>query len=337
MIFPKGQVMYENMNTSFTNFSELFLNLNASSFTGYVQVSFLDYEGVLLVDSGKVVNAFEEVEGKSRVTGQKAVVGITRQAKERDGTISVYYLSAEMVTILASVVKGEAVYKDLTTELTSLDKLLDKLKGEEHTGYIEVEIKGGKGSGITFLQAGEPIECIFSANGEAVSGPDVLPRIIELSANEGAAFNVYRAAAKEVFAESAEIMAGFELTQLLEVWQEILGAVQRAADGVLSNGNFRDTLKDVLVERATDYPFLDPFAGEFEYKDGTVAFHGEVVKDFSEALGTCLNAAIKTLATANPEANLAAKVKSEMQAVKKKHAELIERFGLEAIVSAYLS
>jgi hypothetical protein len=215
--------------------------------------------------------------------------------------------------------------------------LLDKLKGEEHTGYIEVAMKDGTGTGIIFVQSGNPIECIFSANGEVVSGSKVLPRIIENSAKEGATFNVYRSAAKEVFAESATIMASFELPQLLEVWQEILVAVERLADGLLSKGRFGDAFKDVLVERAADYPFLDPFAGEFEYKAGTIAFHGEVVKDFSEALGACLRATISTLAAEKPEVNLAAKVKAELQAVKKRRATAIERFGLEAVVAEYLS
>lgn len=336
MIFPKGQALYENMNTSFTNFGELFLNLNASSFTGYVRVSFLDYEGILLMDSGKVVNAIEETEGKQRATGQKAVAGITRRAKEREGTISVYHLSGELVTILASAARGDVLYKDLTTELTSLEKLLDKLKGEEHTGYIEVAVKDGKGNGIIFLQTGDPIECIFSDNGETVSGSQILSRIIKTSAEAGATFNVYKAATKEVFAESAAIMVGFELPQLLEVWQEILAAVERAADGLLSNGQFNDTFKDVLVERAADYPFLDPFAAEFEYKDSTITFHGELVKDFSQGLGECLSATIDTLAKEKPEANLTAKVKTELQAVKKRHAEVIDKFALGAVVPKYL-
>lgn len=36
MIFPKVQVLYENLNTSFTNIGELLLNLQANSVTGYM-------------------------------------------------------------------------------------------------------------------------------------------------------------------------------------------------------------------------------------------------------------------------------------------------------------
>ena len=336
MIFPKGKMMYENLNTSFTNFGELLLNLNATSFTGYVHVSFLEYEGVLLVDSGKVVNAFEEI-GETRATGQKAVASILSHAKDRDGTISVYHLSTEMVTMLASMMKGEVVYKKLTTELTSLDKLIDKLKNEEHTGYIEITMNKEKGTGIIFLQSGDAIESIVSTNGETISGPQVLNRMIETSSATGATFNVYKADPKGIFEDSVEIMAGFELPQLLAVWQDILGAVERATHGLYDEGHFLDVFKDTLIERAADYPFLDPFAAEFEYKNGKIFFHGELVNNFSHGLGECLNATIDTLATENRDANLAAKIKTEVQAVKKKHAQVIEKFNLEATMGKYLT
>lgn len=336
MIFPKGQMVYENMNTSFTNFGELLLNLSANSFTGYVRISFLDYEGILFLDGGNVVNAVEEAEGK-RATSQKAVNSITRHAKERDGAISVYRLSAEMVTMLASVVKSAVIYENLTTDLTGLDKLVAKLQGEDHTGYIEVEMKDGKGSGIIFIQTGDPIESIFSTNGDVVSGSQVLPQMIETSSKMGASFNVYKADAKKIFAESTEIMAGFELPQLLEVWQEIIATVERVVDRLSSTGHFVNAFKDTLIEKAHDYPFLDPFAKEFEYKKGTIDFQGESVKDFSKGLGECLSATIGNLAAKMPEADLAAEVRTELQAMKEKYVETIEKFSLEAAMPEYLA
>lgn len=337
MILPKGQAVNENMNTSYTNLGELLLNLNTNSFTGYVQLSFLEYEGILFLDSGKIVNAVEETADRKRTTGQKAVTGITKKAQEKEGNISVYTLSAEMVVILASVVRNEVVYKDLTTELTTLEKLFEKLKNEEHTGYIEVEMNDQKGNGIIFIQTGEPIECIFSTNGKAVSGIQALPQIVKQASESGANFNVYKATAKEVFGESTEIMAGFELPQLLEVWQDILASVERVADGLSSNGHFLDMLKDSLIEKATDYPFLDPFRGQFQYKDGKASYSGDSLKNFSQALGDCLIAAINKLADEMPEADAETKIKSEFQAIKKKHAEAINKFALEMAIPKYLA
>lgn len=336
MIFPKGQAVYENLNTSFTNFGELLLDLKADSFTGYVQVSFWEYEGILFLDSGNIVNAVEETGGRRR-TGQEAVSSITAKVKEKNGVVSVYSLSAEMLTMLASVVRSEVVYENLTTDFTSLDKLIAKLQSEEHTGYVEVAMKDGKGAGIIFLQAGDPVESILSTNGNAVSGTEVLSRIIETASTLGAAFNVYRAAIEEAFAESAEIMAGFELPQLLEIWQEIITTVERVADGLSSEGHFLDTFKDTLVERADDYPFLDPFAAEFQYQAGQIAFHGGSVKNFSQGLGECLSATVGKLVAETPEVGLAGRIRAELAAVRESHAEAIEKFALGVALPEYLA
>jgi hypothetical protein len=336
MIFPKGQTVYKDLNTSFTNIGELLLDLKANGFTGYVQVSFSEYEGILLLDSGNIVNAVAETEGR-RKTGQEAVSNVTARAKDRNGAISVYGLSGEMVINLAGMVESEVVYKDLSTEFTSLDKLIAKLQSEEHTGYVEVVMKDDHGAGLIFLQAGQPIENILSINGDTVSGAVVLRRIIETASAVGAVFNVYQVTAEEASAESTQIMASFDLPQLLEVWGEIISSAERVTDGLSSEGRFVNTFKDVLMERADDFPFLDPFAAEFEYRDGQVAFHGESVKNFSQGLGECLNATIGRLAAETPRVDLTGMIKTELQAVRERHAGAIEKFALEATLPEFLA
>jgi hypothetical protein len=336
MIFPKGQAVYENLNTSFTGAGELLLDLKVNSFTGYVRVSFWEYEGILFLDSGNIVNAVEETKERKR-TGQEAMSSIMSKAQEKNGTISVYSLSAEIVTVLTSVVESEVIYKDLTSDFTSLDKLIAKLQSEGHTGYVEVVVKGERGAGIILLQAGDPIESILSVNGDTISGVEVLPRIVETVSTLGAAFNVYRAAVEEAFAEGAEIMAGFDLPHLLEVWGEIIATAERAADGLSTEGHFLDTFKDTLLERADDYPFLDPFAAEFEYKKGQIAFHGGSVKNLSQGLGECLSATIGKLAAETPGVDLAARIRADLAAVKDRHAEVIEKFALEVVMPEFLA
>ncbi len=335
MIFPKGQAVYENLNTSFTNFGELLLDLKANSFTGYVQASFWEYEGILFMDSGNIVNAVEE-SGDKRMTGQEAVQSITSKVQDKDGTVSVYGLSPEMVTMLASVVRAEAVHKDLSTDFTSLEQLIAKLQSEGHSGYVEVAMKDDKGAGIIFLQNGDAIESILSTNGNAISGAQVLPRIIETASTLGAAFNVYRAAVEEAFGESAEIMAGFELPELLEVWQDIIATVERTIDGLSGEGHFLAVFKDTLIERADEYPFLDPFAAQFEYEGGLIAFHGRSVKNFSQGLGECLSATISKIAAQASAEDLVSSIATELAAVKETHAEAIEKFGLETTMPDFL-
>ena len=153
MIFPKRDSVYQNLNTSFTNFGELLVDLKENSFTGVVQVSYWEYDGILLLDNGNIINAIEEIKGTA-VTGQQAVKNVTEKAKEKDGAISVFSQKGEMITMLASVAKSEIVYENLSTEFTSLDALVTKLKSEDHTGFIEIAFDGSDQRGYIFLLCG---------------------------------------------------------------------------------------------------------------------------------------------------------------------------------------
>jgi len=123
MIFPRRDAIYQNLNTSFTNFGELLVDLKENNFTGVVQISYWEYEGVLLLDNGNIINAIEEFK-EDIITGPTAVKKVTNKAKENDGAVSVFPQVGEMITMLASVAKSEIVYKDLSTEFTSLDALI---------------------------------------------------------------------------------------------------------------------------------------------------------------------------------------------------------------------
>jgi hypothetical protein len=333
MIFPKRDSVYQNLNTSFTNFGELLVDLKENSFTGCVQVSFWEYDGVLLLDNGNIVNAVEEI-NDNQVSGQDAVKRVITKAKEKDGTISVYALKGEMITMLASVAKSEILYENLSTDFTSLEALITKLQSEEHTGYIEVSFQGDQQAGIIFLLAGRVVETILSNRGEEISGANVLPRVIDFASNTGAIFSVYKAAIEDALSESEDIMVSFDLPQLLEVWGAIIGAVESASDGLLGEGIFLNTFKDALIAKANDYPFLDPFAAEFSYKDGKVEFSGEVQKNFSQGIGDGLNETVGTLAelTALEGKDLYGPLRGTIDDMKINFQDQIDKFNLSAIL-----
>ena len=333
MIIPKHDAVYQNLNTSFTNFSELLVDLKENSFTGCIQVSFWEYDGVLLMDNGNIINAVEEING-NLISGQGAVKLVTTKAKEKDGAISVYSLKGDMVTMLASVVKSEILFENLSTEFTSLEALISKLQAEDHTGYIEVKFQGGQQEGHIFLLAGRVIESLLTNRGEEISGTNVYPRIIEFASSTGATFSVYKAAIEEALSESEVIMVSFDLPQLLEVWGAIIGAVETASDGLLGDGVFLNTFKDTLIANANEYPFLDPFAAKFSYLEGKVSFSGEVKKNFSQGVGDGLNGTVHTLAeqAAMERKELFVSLRAALDSVKTEYQEKIDRFNFKVIL-----
>jgi hypothetical protein len=333
MIFPKRDAVYQNLNTSFTNFGELLVDLKENSFTGTVEVSYWEYAGTLLLDNGNIVNAVEEIDGIV-ISGQEAVKRVTSKAKEKDGAISVYSLKGEMITMLASVVKSEIVYENLSTEFTSLDALISKLQSEEHTGYVEIKFQGNTQVGYIFLLEGRVIESLLITNNEEISGASVMPRIIEFASSTIANFDVYKAAVEEALSESEMIMVSFDLPQLLETWGAVISSVERAADGLLGKGTFLNTFKDTLIAKADDFPFLDPFAAIFSYQDGAVSFKGEVKKNFSQGVGEGLYGTIEVLAeqAALEGKDLFGPLRSALNTVKANYSDQIDRFNFSALL-----
>lgn len=333
MIFPKKDAIYQNLNTSFTNFGELLVDLKENNFTGVVQVSYWEYEGILLLDNGNIVNAIEEI-NEEIITGQDAVKKVTGKAKEKDGAVSVFPQNGEMVTMLASIGKSEVVYKDLSTEFTSLNALISKLQTEEHTGYIEVSFEGNQEIGYIFLLAGRVIDTLLTSRGEEVSGSAVLNRILELTTSTPAIFSVYKSAVEDALSESEMIKVSFNLPQLVEVWGAVIGAVESAVDIQFGSNEFLDTFKDTLIANADEFPFLDPFAAKFQYQSGAVTFSGEVTKNFSKAIGKSLWDTVESLAerAALDGTDLFGPIRSSLDPVKASFQEQVDRFNLSGIL-----
>ena len=331
MIFPKGEVVHKNLSTSYTNLNGLLLSLKSEDFSGYVKIGFLDYEAVMFMDSGDIINAIERIGDKKRF-GQSAIGNIISKAKEQDGVISVYQLSPELVTVLASTLKREILYKDLSTDFTSLERLIGKLGEESHTGYIEIALRDGKGTGVIFFQEGEPIETILTGrDGNLSSGTNLLSQVLEEAQGAGAVFNVYKAHLSASSDQMGEIGEEGDLQDLVRVLQDTISAIETVVDGLIRKGTFISELRRALVKRSNAYPFLDPFAAEFSYKDGQIVFTGKAdVHEFARGVGECLGLTIRALSHQFSKREIVDQVRGELDQIKADFRQEISRFDLEA-------
>lgn len=337
MILPRTSIVHENLRTAFVDLNNFLQSLKEDNFTGYVQLSFWDYEGILFLEAGEIVNAFEESQGKKR-GGEDAVESIMRMSKQRDGRINVYRLSPEMVTILASTSMNEPAYKDLSTEFTSLDKLIDKLNKENHTGYIDIALNEGKGGGIIVFQDGKVVEAIlFDERSSEIIGREMLDKIIQDVQKRGATFNVYRAGFELDSSDrlGKGLKKPIDLEGAVEVVQEILRAVESVFDGVTKRkGSFRETFTQAQLTKLDEYPFLDPFAAEFEYRDGEVKLRGKVsVDDFVNGVRDCIEVTLDKIPVVVAKEELYNRIRGALEPVRPRIAEKIEGLGLKSTMS----
>jgi hypothetical protein len=337
MILPKGGMVHENLRTAFVDLNSFLQTLKEDNFTGYIQVSFWDYEGILFLEAGEIVNAFEEAQGRRR-GGEEAVENIVRMSKQKDGRINVYSLAPEMVTILASTSMKEATYKDLSTEFTSLDKLIEKLNKESHSGYIDITLNDKKGGGIIVFQEGEIVEAVMSdEKSGGVYGKDMLNKIIDDVQKKGATFNVYRAGLESSGSDRMGIMQASDLQGVIEVIQEVIGTIESVTDGMNKRkGSFRDSFNKAQVEKSDEYPFLDPFAAEFEYRNGEIKFSGKTtVEVFVRGIRVCIEETLNKMAGEISRDDLYRQIRAALQPTVTKFGEKIDALGLKSAMPEF--
>lgn len=336
MMLPKDHPVYANLNTTFTGFDGLIEDLRSRALNGYVLVSFRGYDGVLFLEDGDVVMGVEQ-EGSARRTGAPAIEGVRARAAEKNGCINVYGVTPEMAKLLAGCIDAEPVFRDLTAAFTSFERLVEKLGDDGHTGYLEVLAPGQSGA-IVFFAGGKVTETVLPAEGQGVPA---IQAVFELAANPGAVFNVYRLRSVEREAStSAPAAAAPRLSDpapVLAFWSDVIGSVEAVVDGLSKPGRFVLSFKETLVNRAVTYPYLDPFAAEFDYRDGKVQFEGGLPEDFSKGLSDCLSDTIARLAFQLKRADLETRIREALRDFSEKHAEVIARFGLEPDIEEFVA
>jgi hypothetical protein len=338
MILPKGAMLHENLRTAFVDLNSFLQTLKEDNFTGYLQVSFWDYEGILFLEAGEIVNAFEQTQGRRR-GGEEAVDNIIRMSKQKDGRINVYRLPPEMVTILASTSMKEPTYKDLSTEFTSLDKLIEKLNKENHSGYIDITLSDNKGGGIIIFQEGEIVEAVMSdEKSDGVYGKEMLNKIIDDVQKKGATFNVYRAGLEKSGSERMGSMPGADLQEVIEIIQEVIGTIESVTEAINKRkGSFREAFNKAQVAKSDAYPFLDPFAAEFEYRNGVIKFSGKVTAElFIQGIRDCIEETLVKISGEISRDDLYRQIKAALQATVTKFGEKIDDIGLKSVMPEFL-
>ena len=339
MIYPRGEVVHKNLLTAYTDLSALVVTLKSEGFNGTLEIEFPENRGILLLGSGEIIDGEAKVGAEAkRVAGQEAVQALLSLSNQKNGVLSFYRLSPERVAIVAKNLRNEMVFKGLSTDFTRLEGLLLKLREEKHNGFIEVLTKGNQPMGVLFVEEGEPAEMYtLPESGPSVFGRKSIPIFVESVTKQGAIFNVYRSrekvSKKEKEKEEVVVTTGGtgDLKELIPIFQDVLSRVEKWVDGVSQRGTFLRAFNRARMEKSGEYFFLDPFSGEFDYRDGTVRLTGETSeKDFARGILECLRASLPHLEKEFPKNRmLPLKLRAEIESSLEVHKEAMKRFGID--------
>ena len=348
MIFPRGEVVHKNLSTAYTDLSALVATLKSEGFNGTIEIEFPEHKGTFFFGSGEVIAA-EAIVGTEakKVAGQEAVQALLGLSNRKNGMLSIYRLTSERVAIVAKNLQNQIVFKGLSTDFTRIEGLLLKLREEKHDGFIEVLTKGNQPMGVLFIEEGEPVDMYtVPESGPSVFGRKSIPIFFESVTKQGAVFNVYKAQKKVLKAkeeipkvkEEQAVAAEIEnLQELILIFQDILSRVENWVDESSQRGTFLKAFNRSRMEKSGEYVFLDPFSGEFEYRDGTIRFTGETSgEDFARGILECLRACLPHLEKEFPRNRMfPVKVRAEIENSLELHMEAMKRLGVGSAVASF--
>jgi len=349
MILPRGEVRHQNLLTAYTDLSALLSALKSESFSGILEIEFPEKKGAIFIDSGEIVNA--EIREKSNAetkVGPDAIQAFLTFSNQKDGVLNVYRFLPEQVALIANHLRHEVLFKELSTDFTRLDRLLLKLKEDKHNGFIEVMTKEKKVLGVLFVEGGDPVDMFTTPESEpSVFGRKSIPVFVENAVKQGAIFSVYRSQSKvfekhikeeikerpkEEIKEGKVTPRGEELRELIPIFQDILSKSEKLVDEASKRrGLFHKVFKESLIEKSEEFTFLDPFAGEFEFKDGAIHFSGEAGgKEFTKGILECLNTTLLLLEKELPKNKMVSlKLIAGIKFSLEQHTEALRRLGVE--------
>ncbi len=196
MIYPKGEAVYQNLSTEYTDLPQLLLTLKPKGFSGIIEIDVAGKKGAFFMVSGEVVNAASGIEtDPPAMVGEEAAEKLLALSTRPNGVINVYQVSSIEVEFAAnSLVKPEPLFKDLSTDFVRMDQFIKKLQDEKLTGYMEIFARKGRRVGTLSLKAGETMGLQIAAESGAPSffEREAIPPLLEEFVKQGATFSVYR-------------------------------------------------------------------------------------------------------------------------------------------------
>jgi hypothetical protein len=330
---PKGNPTHKELSSSFVDLGKLLEELRNNGFSGLVEMVGLRSEGNLLIENGMIIDL--HFSGEKELHGRQHIDAVHKMSRADNMLISTYQLPPESVVLLSGFLGSQKIHENLSSEFTDPDKLISKFAKEGGEYFIEVLFRKNLGSGLLFIQDGEVVDALLSLLGKSLSkGKAAISGIIEGASELGATFNVYRAeidtgqlgsAALGIPPEQLEAMVGILMSGLQE-------SMERVAHKKI---NFDLFLREACLALAEKYPFLDPFAAEFSFKDGQLQLLAtDAPESIAKGAMALVQHMIRKTADSGIEFPLNEFVEKAGEALASDHSEAAGQLGLHKMLKS---
>lgn len=268
------KTIYENLDTSFVNLPALVRYLRRKNFVGNVRVELDRYEAEIIFSGENEPAAREHDRSAGRIAeGEGALQRVLIRAREAGGTVHVYQVTEKPGEINKTSKPLE--HKSLIIEKSSpVEKPVFHSDLMRNISLAEMEQTEIAEKSL------DAISSVTKANGKPLDFPFDLSNKVEAKAKQNQLS-----------------------TDDWETLLSLVGELLRTIDETLANANlnFPMAFQKASAEVSEDYPFLNPNAGVFAYRNGEAEMREPVnAKLFVASINETLRRILSKL-SANPK------------------------------------
>lgn len=323
-VFPEDKPVICGIHSVYVDMPRLIQHYLQQVPSGCIHFQGPRNRGVLFFKNQSIIDGIISQDDQL-MTGQKAVDNLKQADTETPFSIDVLEIPSEQMTFWAGVQSAEAIHKNLSTEFTDLKKLLKKMSGEKLTGYIEVRIDEKDETGRLFLVNGKFIGGTYSWTHHQLSrGTEGMEKLIDRTKTSEGLFTVYSVGLSDPTGEPEprEPMPAHSDAGLKALETLMQHAESTIADDKKIKNDFHTLIKKKFVQFVDRYAFLDPFAAEFEYRDGKISYSG-ITDEKNLAIGI-----LDSLQSVMDDCGLSQEFLQKLSTWKDQHGEQAQAWGI---------
>ena len=251
----KNRPVHENLDTSFVNLSALVRYLRRRQFAGNISVELSGYEADITLTATSEMRVREHDRIAGRISeGEEALQRLLIRAREPGGIINVYQAAEEVV---AATTEKTARLVEEATQIIEEKPLVIETESVSIIPKLPHQ-NGNNGNGNhKIAEVESPI------NAEDLSQPKLNAAEFPFEFS-----NNFETRARELNLPTQDWQ------MLLNLTAELLNAIDKTLAG--ANLEFTLAFEKARTEIASDYPFLNPASGIFDYRTGRITVREQI-------------------------------------------------------------
>lgn len=260
MLFPGGKILHKDLSTNYTRSYKLISDLGESRFSGYLKISFWEYDDYLIFDTGKIIQAMVKTSEKLD-SGHEALKQILNHLEEKEGTISAHILNSEILPIISSIHTGQLIKSDKISSHEALHQIINEAIKEGEVGYLEFQFGKKQGVGAVYFSSGSILATVLrSRSGRTVTennSGQLLNRFYKLVDSLPTFTTFYHCDPLTAYEASEELQKWVYFYQYIFIQNKLHKHLMTLLGYVSKNDLYRQFMAEGLGHIAADYGFTE--------------------------------------------------------------------------------